>query len=79
VGNDTLVFSVDGVAQAAWTGESAWSSFVFPLTAGRHALSWRYVKGSGTASTDAAWVDTVTLPPIAECRFRSTRGGCVTE
>jgi hypothetical protein len=78
-GDDRLTFYVDGVAQATWTGDSAWSSFTFPLSAGRHALSWRFVKGQGTASSDGAWIDTVTLPAVAECRFRSTRGGCVTE
>lgn len=78
-GTDALVFLVDGIVQGAWTGESGWASFVYPLSAGRHAVAWRFVKGAGTATTDAAWIDTVTLPGIAECRFRSPRGGCITE
>jgi hypothetical protein len=78
-GADSLLFLVDGIVQGRWDGDSAWGSFVYPLSAGRHAVAWRFLKGTGTASTDAAWIDTVTLPAIAECRFRSMHGGCITE
>ena len=78
-GDDTLVFLVDGVAQASWRGDADWATVSFPLSAGTHALSWRFVRGTGTSSADGGWIDTVSLPALGTCRFRTARGGCLTE
>jgi hypothetical protein len=76
----TLQFVVDGVVQASWAGDQPWTSFTFALPGGTHTLSWRYAKGSAAPSgADAAWVDGVTLPALAPCRFRSVGGRCLTE
>jgi hypothetical protein len=41
---------------------------------------WRYVKtGSSSAGSDAAWIDSVTLPARELCSFRMANGRCVVE
>jgi hypothetical protein len=68
---DALVFSIDGVMQASWSGDQAWSVASFAIPAGAHTLSWRYVKdASGSAGADAAWIDSVTFPPAVICLAR---------
>jgi subtilisin family serine protease len=63
---DGLSFLIDGQVQGSWTGEVAWGMVAFPITAGPHTLTWRYTKdGSGTAGSDAAWIDSVSLPHAA--------------
>ncbi|MEO5694645.1 MAG: hypothetical protein ABIQ72_16055 [Usitatibacter sp.] len=78
-GTDTLVFLIDGIAQASWHGDTAWATVSFPMSSGTHALSWRLVKGSGGSASDGAWIDSVTLPAIGACRFPTAHGGCLTE
>lgn len=74
----TLEFLVDGRVQGSWTGDQEWATFRYALPPGTHTVSWRYVKTSASTS-DAAWVDSVTLPAIAPCRFRTLGGRCLTE
>ena len=60
---DFLRFYIDGVKQAEWSGEVAWSEVSFPITAGTHTLKWQYEKDTFFADgSDAAWIDTVILP-----------------
>ena len=68
---DALVFSIDGVVQASWSGEQDWTVVTFAIPPGAHTLSWRYAKdASGTSGRDAAWIDGVTLPPAVVCLGR---------
>lgn len=62
---DALVFYVDGVEKGRWSGiQAAWTTVSYSLTAGAHTLTWSYEKdGSGANGADAAWVDSVSLPP----------------
>lgn len=64
VGYDYLEFYIDGVRQNSWSGEVPWSVVSFPITAGSHTLLWRYIKDNSVANgSDAAWIDSVILPP----------------
>jgi hypothetical protein len=79
-GGDVLQFLVDGIAQATWSGEQDWALVSFAIAEGAHTLTWRYVKdGSSSAGSDAAWIDSVTLPARELCRFRMANGRCVVE
>ncbi len=71
-GHDFLAFYIDGVLQNSWSGEVSWSVVSFPLAAGIHTLLWRYVKDSGLSSgSDAAWIDSVTLPTASSTIYYS--------
>lgn len=62
-GFDFLRFYIDGVQQSSWSGEVAWSTVTFPITAGMHTLRWVYEKdGSVVSGSDTAWIDSVVLP-----------------
>ncbi len=62
-GKDILTFYVDGVAKAAWSGESDWAVVSYAVPAGVHTFKWEYKKdGAGSAGSDAAWIDSITLP-----------------
>lgn len=63
-GKDFLYFYVDGVVKGSWSGESAWGAAgPYAVSAGAHTFKWEYKKdGSGSAGSDAAWIDGVTLP-----------------
>ncbi len=65
-GFDALRFYVDGVRVGEWSGttNTGWQAFSIPVSAGAHAFRWSYEKdGSGAFGQDAAWLDSVTLPP----------------
>lgn len=62
-GWDFLEFYVNGVRQDRWSGETQWSSYVFPTTAGVNTLEWHYVKDSSNKmGADAGFIDNVDLP-----------------
>ncbi|MCC7537660.1 MAG: hypothetical protein IT379_15665 [Deltaproteobacteria bacterium] len=63
---DELSFWIDGVSQAEWSGDVAWTSATYSLGAGMHTLEWRYTKdGSVSSGSDRAWIDDVEVgdPP----------------
>jgi Calx-beta domain/Metallo-peptidase family M12/Divergent InlB B-repeat domain len=74
---DCLRFSIDGVTQnigstctgargLGASGEAAWSSLSFPITAGQHTLLWSYEKDDSVAvGEDAAWIDKLVMPLAA--------------
>jgi hypothetical protein len=63
---DYLEFYIDGVLKAGRiTGEIDWQLKSYAVDPGQHVLRWRYVKNSsGTAGSDAAWVDAVQWMPV---------------
>jgi len=64
-GYDYLEFYIDGVEQAQWAGEVAWSQVSYPVTAGNHTFKWNYMKdGSAVSGSDCAWVDYIIFPAI---------------
>ena len=61
---DVLIFLIDGVEQARFSGENDWATTqVFTVEAGRHSFEWNYVKDGGTsAGADTVWIDDIRLP-----------------
>ncbi len=76
-GFDCFRFLVDGARQnigstctnvtnPGISGEFAWQQITVPTTAGNHTFVWSYEKDqSDIGGSDAAWIDLVTLPPLA--------------
>ncbi len=65
-GFDTLEFRLNGVVQAAISGEVDWEQRTFSIPSGANAqtLQWSYSKDSSSSfGQDAAWVDQVVLVP----------------
>ena len=64
---DYLQFLVDGVTNAAISGEVDWQLYATNLPAGTHVLQWSYVKNTDgiTAGQDLGWLDQVNFdtPP----------------
>ena len=62
---DFLRFRVDGVDVGTYSGESPWQYVAYPLPAGTHTVEWYYTKdASGSAGSDAVWVDLLTIMPL---------------
>ena len=60
---DFLIFSVDGAQVESWSGDTGWSNYSFPLSAGTHTLQWTYSKDYTVSNgQDAAWIDNLDLP-----------------
>ena len=62
---DSLIFTLDGVEQERWSGEADWAYSGYAVsTPGIHTFRWEYAKdGSGSAGSDAGWLDNITFPP----------------
>jgi hypothetical protein len=79
---DCLTFYLDGVQQAAISGEVDWQPRVFELGSGSHALNWTYAKDLSVSSgRDAAWLDQVifvTNPPVITLQPSSLRASAGT-
>lgn len=60
---DTLLFLIDGIEAARFSGEVAWRDVEFPVAAGAHNFTWSYRKDSSVGhGSDTAWIDDVFLP-----------------
>jgi hypothetical protein len=76
-GWDCFRFLIDGVRQNIGSGcsnvsnpgiagEFAWQQITVAIPAGNHTLTWSYEKDTADlAGADAAWIDLVSLPPLA--------------
>jgi hypothetical protein len=61
---DYLMFSIDGVLQDQWSGETPWTRAAFPVAAGQHIFKWIYLKDLAYfTGLDRVWVDFIALPP----------------
>ncbi len=64
---DFLVFSVNGVANSAISGETPWQQYSVTLGAGTHNLTWSYIKDEADPPdlnvVDAGWLDQVAWKP----------------
>lgn len=59
---DFLVFYIDGVEKARWSGATAWTNVSYALTSGVHNLKWTYLKDSSTHDAiDRVFIDTVLI------------------
>ena len=61
---DKLVFYVDGVEKASFSGDNDWAdSTAITVTAGIHSFEWIYHKDGGTSvGDDTVWLDDILLP-----------------
>ena len=65
-GLDYLYFLVDGVPQAALSGEEGWQQYNFAVIGGSHTLELLYIKNDSLSSGyDAGWVDEFQFTPSA--------------
>ena len=72
---DSLRFYIDDEQQGLWSGEVDWSTVSFPIAAGLRTLRWSYQKNaSGSAGSDAAWIDNVVLPGVQGASYLVTVG-----
>ena len=63
---DHLYFYVDDVLEGAWSGSVAYTQANYPVSSGVHSFEWVYAKdGSGSAGSDAAWLDDIYFPTTA--------------
>jgi hypothetical protein len=63
-GYDYLRFYIDGVQQAQWSGDVAWSQVSYPVTAGVRTFKWTYYKDYSVSSgSDCVWIDYIVFPP----------------
>ena len=73
---DGLIFYIDNVQQASYSGTSGWVQVGFPINAGIHFFNWKYIKnGSGAYGSDCAWLDFIILPvPLITTAYAGTDG-----
>ncbi|MFZ4521749.1 MAG: T9SS type A sorting domain-containing protein [Bacteroidales bacterium] len=61
---DFLMFTIDGVLQDQWSGDTPWTRASFAVPAGQHVFKWIYLKDLAYSfGLDRAWVDFIALPP----------------
>jgi hypothetical protein len=64
-GQDVFTFFVDDAPAIGGSGSIDWTLLAIPVAAGAHKFTWRYAKnGSVSSGSDAAWIDSVVLPPL---------------
>ncbi|MFT4927783.1 MAG: YD repeat-containing protein [Phenylobacterium sp.] len=62
---DSLSFTIDDVPQGYWSGEIANQMVYFPLSPGKHRLSWIYQKDqSDSEGADSSWIDNLSIPAV---------------
>ncbi len=55
-------FSIDGVVQTTWNGDTPWITATYPLTVGLHTFRWTYDKdGSASSLNDEVYIDDVLI------------------
>ena len=62
---DSLNFYIDDIQQGSWSGEIANQTVIYPLSAGKHRLSWVYQKDeSDSEGADSSWIDNLSIPAL---------------
>lgn len=62
---DELVFVIDGVRDAEWSGELDWTYEIFPVNTGIHSIQWKYNKNNIDVLYDnCAWIDNILVTGI---------------
>ena len=60
---DKLIFRIDGVELANWSGELDWTEVSYMVSPGTHIFEWAYEKdGSVSEGRDTAWIDDIIFP-----------------
>ena len=64
---DKLKFYIDGVEQANWRGEIAWTVVSFSVGPGSHTFKWEYSKDySVNSGSDKVWIDDIKIFYLAD-------------
>lgn len=64
---DRLSFSIDGVSQGNWSGDTPWSRVTFPVGAGNHTFTWTYGKdGADGLFLDTAFVTGIEVTNVTD-------------
>jgi len=60
---DFLIFYIDGVETATWSGETDWTEVSYEVSAGSHNLKWEYYKDDEccTEGDDCVWIDSIVI------------------
>ena len=57
---DWLYFYIDGVQQGRWSGLHDWTNVHYPVEAGSHTATWKYIKDVNTnGNDDCVWIDDI--------------------
>ena len=57
---DWLYFFIDNVQQGRWSGLHDWTNVHYPVEAGSHTATWKYIKDVNTnGNDDRVWIDDV--------------------
>ncbi len=78
---DYLAFLINDEEIEKWAGEIDWSLETFPVNAGTHTFSWKFVKDYAvTSGQDAVWLDFIVFPPIYsnDCPNNDINNDCTT-
>lgn len=60
---DKLIFRIDGIELADWSGEMDWAGVSYTVSPGTHVFEWTYEKdGSVSEGRDTAWIDDIIFP-----------------
>ena len=77
-GGDFLKFYIDGVEQAAISGEVAWELRTYSLAEGTRTIRWAYAKNSAiSAGSDHGWIDDIAITNIPASKIRYSCTGWV--
>lgn len=64
---DKLKFYIDGVEQANWGGEIAWTVVSFSVGPGSHTFKWEYSKDySVNGGSDKVWIDEIKISNLSD-------------
>ena len=59
---DVVTFSIDGVVQQQWSGEQDFAYVEYPLSSGKHQLSWQYQTSATQLNEEnGAWLDRLSV------------------
>ena len=59
---DYLIFLIDDVEVARWSGDVDWQNFETSISVGTRVLTWRYQKDSSVSiGDDAVWIDDISF------------------
>ncbi|MBN1198040.1 MAG: hypothetical protein JXA23_01720, partial [Bacteroidales bacterium] len=76
--SDKLQFFIDDLLVGTWTGETDWQFQTYPVLAGPHTFTWKYIKnGMNIQGDDRGWVDYIIFPPEYQTAVSAGADGVV--
>ncbi|HBC87923.1 MAG TPA: hypothetical protein DCZ94_13295 [Lentisphaeria bacterium] len=73
---DYFRFYIDGTEMLKLSGEVAWTQASYPVTAGKHTLTWSFSKDQAViGGTDNVCIDTISLPSLQNGIFVTNPNG----